>query len=119
RPYNFPLSPFLSPDTAMATFTPPSDHLRSPSPPSSTFLDPIRHWLDRIDVHSPRLAHLICQLIPCTCPFERKFALFGIFFHTPPLCELNPFYNEFVFLRFRALSYLSDVCGENVDKYIC
>jgi hypothetical protein len=45
--------------------------------------------------------------------------LFGTFFHVPPLCELNPFYNELVFLRFRALSYLSDVCGEDVTKYIC
>jgi hypothetical protein len=45
--------------------------------------------------------------------------VFGYGFHTPPLCELNPFYDEFVSLRFRALSYLADVCGENVDKYIC
>ncbi|MCU0543586.1 MAG: Mo-dependent nitrogenase C-terminal domain-containing protein [Oscillatoriaceae cyanobacterium Prado104] len=103
----------------MATFTPPSDHL-CPSPPRTRpLLDSIRHWIDGIEVRSSRLAHLICKLIPCTCPFERKFSLFGFNFHTPPLCEINPFYNEFVFLRFRALSYLSDVCGENVDKYIC
>lgn len=94
----------------MATFT-------SPLPPA--LLDPIRRWLDRLEVRSPRFAHLICQLIPCTCPFEHKFIVFGYNFHTPPLCELNPFYNEFVALRFRALSYLADVCGENVEKYIC
>ncbi|KAM3095659.1 Mo-dependent nitrogenase C-terminal domain-containing protein [Phormidesmis sp. 146-12] len=103
----------------MATFTPPSDHLCPSSPPPTALLAPIRRWIDRIEIHTPRQAHWICKLIPCTCPFEREFTLFGHFFHTPPLCELNPFYNEFVFLRFRALSYLSDVCGEDVEKYIC
>jgi hypothetical protein len=101
----------------MATLTPAKQS--TPTLPRSDRLTPIRHWIDRIDVRSPRLAHLICTLIPCTCPFEHKVTLFGYGFHTPPLCELNPFYNEFVFLRFRALSYLSDVCGENVEKYIC
>jgi len=101
----------------MATLTPPNQPTSALS--RTDLLTPIRHWIDRIDVRSPRLAHLICKLIPCTCPFEHKFTLFGYGFHTPPLCELNPFYNEFVFLRFRALSYLSDVCGENVEKYIC
>jgi len=85
----------------------------------SNVLTPIRHWIDRIEIRSAWFAHLICKLIPCTCPFEHKFTLFGYSFHTPPLCELNPFYNEFVFLRFRALSYLSDVCGQDVSKYIC
>lgn len=94
----------------MATLSPAS-------PPMTTILDPIRHWIDRIEIRSSRLAHLICTLIPCSCPFERQFTLFGHGFHTPPLCELNPFYNEFVALRFRALSYLADVCGENIDKY--
>jgi hypothetical protein len=90
-----------------------------PLRPRPDRLRPIRHWLDQIEIHSPRLAHLICRLIPCTCPFEHRFSLFGYGFHTPPLCELNPFYNEFVSLRFRALSYLTDVCGEDVAKYIC
>lgn len=101
----------------MTTSTP-----RHSSPPSlsrADLLNPVRRWIDRLDVRSPRLAHLICKLIPCTCPFEHKFTLFGYGFHTPPLCELNPFYNEFVALRFRALNYLSEVCGEDVAKYVC
>lgn len=85
----------------------------------SPILTPIRHRIDRIEVNSPQFAQLICKLIPCTCPFEQQFTVFGFFFHTPPLCELNPFYNEFVALRFRALSYLSDVCGEDISSYIC
>jgi hypothetical protein len=40
-------------------------------------------------------------------------------FHIPPMCKLNPFYNEFVSLRLRALAYLSDDCGEDVTQYIC
>lgn len=98
----------------MAT-TPPQSTSQLPRP---DLLAPIRRWIDRIEIRSPRLAHLICKLIPCTCPFEHQFSIFGHFFHTPPLCELNPFYNEFVFLRFRALNYLADR-GENVEKYIC
>lgn len=101
----------------MTTLTPPK---HPPSPlPRAGILTPIRHWFDRINVQFPRRAHLICKLIPCSCPFEQKFTVFGYGFHTPPLCELNPFYNEFVALRFRALSYLSDVCGEDVEQYIC
>ncbi|NJK53373.1 MAG: nitrogenase [Leptolyngbyaceae cyanobacterium SU_3_3] len=97
--------------------TTPSPDLRSP--PAADSLAPIRRWLDRIEFRTPRQAHRICKLIPCTCPFERKFTLFGHFFHTPPLCEFNPFYNEFVALRLRALTYLADVCGEDVEHYIC
>ncbi|NJO78743.1 MAG: nitrogenase [Cyanobacteria bacterium RM1_2_2] len=87
--------------------------------PTFDLLFPFRRWIDQIDVGSDRLAHLICRLIPCTCPFERDISLFGKKLHIPPLCKLNPLYNEFILLRLRALSYLSDVCGEDVTKYIC
>lgn len=83
-------------------------------------LFPLRRWLDNQEVNDRLIAHLICRIIPCSCPFERKITVLG---HTilqiPPLCKLNPFYHEFVLLRLKALSYLSDVCGENVDHYIC
>lgn len=36
----------------------------------------------------------------------------------PPLCQLNPFYEEVVMLRFRALTYLSDVCQEDISQYV-
>jgi hypothetical protein len=38
-------------------------------------------------------------------------------FHIPPLCKLNPLYEEVVSLRFRALCYLADECGEDVTPY--
>lgn len=82
-------------------------------------LEPLRQMVDNFQVKNYRLAHLICQIIPCCCPFERNITLFGRTFHIPALCKLNPLYDNFVGLRFRALSYLSDECGEDVTKYIC
>jgi hypothetical protein len=98
----------------MATLSHPNNH-----PHFSDLLAPLRHWLDDIEVNNDRLAHLICRLIPCTCPFERTLTIGDISFHIPPLCKLNPFYNEFVALRLRALTYLSDIKGEDVTQYIC
>jgi hypothetical protein len=88
--------------------------------PQSGFdpLLPIRHWLDNIQVESPELAHRICRLIPAQCPFERTVKLFGrTVLRIPPLCKLNPVYDEVVALRFRALCYLADVCGEDISQY--
>jgi Mo-dependent nitrogenase C-terminus len=87
-------------------------------PQGQDILRPLRQWLDNIEVKSPELAHRLCKLIPSQCPFERTVSLFGRkLFHIPPLCKLNPFYDEFVGLRFRALCYLVDVCGEDVSQY--
>ncbi len=100
-----------------------SQHYHLPVPPVKPNFDllyPLRHWLNGLDINNAQIAHFICFLIPCTCPFERTIALFGHpLFHIPPLCKLNPLYDEFVSLRFRALSYLADVCGEDVTQYIC
>lgn len=81
-------------------------------------LKPLRQWLDHLQVNDRQLAHRLCQLIPAQCPFERDIQLFGkTLFHIPPLCKLNPLYDELVYLRFRALSYLADDCGEDVSAY--
>ena len=83
-------------------------------------LRPMRNWIDSITVRNSRFAHFICRLIPCKCPFEQDVILFGRkLFHIPPLCKLNPLYNELVGLRFRALAYLSDICEVDVTQYIC
>lgn len=90
------------------------------SSPKAAFdiLQPMRRWLDQIEVHNPKLAHRLCKLIPSQCPFERDVKLFGYtLFHIPPLCKLNPLYEEVVGLRFRALCYLADECGEDVTSY--
>lgn len=81
-------------------------------------LKPLQEWLDHFEVHDPRLARFLCKLIPPQCPFERDVKLFGHkVVHIPPMCKINPLYEQLVGLRFRALSYLADDCGEDVSKY--
>ncbi len=81
-------------------------------------LHPVRKWLENVEIHSPKLAHLLCRAIPAQCPFERDIKLFGRrLFHIPPMCKLNPVYEQVVTLRFKALCYLADECGEDVTAY--
>lgn len=93
--------------------------LRHPSAKLSfNILRSLRQWLNQIEVSNPKLAHRLCKLIPAQCPFERDVKFFGhTLFHIPPLCKLNPVYEEVVVLRFRALCYLADECGEDVTPY--
>lgn len=108
-------TPSLKPKTQPAQ-PPASSH--SPIPTRFDLLKPLRNWLDRVDVHDTKFAHRLCRFIPAQCPFERDVALFGhTFFHIPPMCKLNPLYDEVVALRFRALCYLADQCGEDVSIY--
>lgn len=80
-------------------------------------LRPLRQWIDQLEIQSPDMARLICQVIPSRCPFERTLKVFGrTILRIPPLCKLNPLYEELVGLRFRALCYLADVCGEDVSN---
>jgi hypothetical protein len=86
--------------------------------PQRNLLSPIRQYLESIEVNNREFSHLLCKLIPAQCPFERDVVVFGRkLFHIPPMCKLNPFYEEVVGLRFKALCYLADVCGEDVSTY--
>lgn len=79
----------------------------------------VRQKLDSIDVKNPRLARLLCRVIPTQCPFARDVQAFGrTLFRIPPMCQLNPLYNELIGLRFRALCYLADECDEDVTPYL-
>jgi hypothetical protein len=92
----------------------------NPLQPKKTLdlLQPLRQWLDNVEVRNPKLAHRLCKLIPAQCPFERDVKLLGhTLFHIPPMCKLNPLYEEVVALRFRALCYLADECGEDIAAY--
>lgn len=81
-------------------------------------LSPVKHWLDALEIHDPKVAHTLCKLIPPQCPFERDITIFGRkIVHIPPMCKLNPLYEQFVGLRFRALCYLADECHEDIAKY--
>jgi len=86
---------------------------------SADLLDPLKNWLDDMKIEDPRLARFICKMVPSQCPFERDIVLFGRkIVHIPPLCKLNPLYEQLVGLRFRSLSYLADDCQEDVSEYI-
>lgn len=86
--------------------------------PRCDIFKPLRVWVNNIEVHDSKFAHRICKLIPAQCPFERDVNLFGrTLFHIPPMCKLNPLYEEVVGLRFRALCYLADECGEDISQY--
>lgn len=89
-----------------------------PKRPKIDLFSPLRNWLDSIEVKNPTFAHRLCKSIPNQCPFERQIELFGrTILSIPPMCKLNPLYNEVIGLRFRAICYLADVCGEDVSSY--
>lgn len=82
-------------------------------------LQPVKKWLDGMDIEDPRVARFICKMVPSQCPFERDVVLFGKkIVHIPPMCKLNPLYEQLVGLRFRSLSFLADECEEDVTPYI-
>ncbi len=82
-------------------------------------LHPVKEWLDQMEVKDPRLARFLCKMIPGQCPFERDITLFGHkIVHIPPMCKLNPLYEQLVGLRFKSLSYLADECHEDITEFI-
>lgn len=86
---------------------------------SIQLLAPVQHWLDGLEIHDPRIARFLCKMIPPQCPFERDIELFDHkVVHIPSMCKLNPLYDQMIGLRFRALSYLADVCKEDVTPYV-
>jgi Mo-dependent nitrogenase C-terminus len=90
----------------------------APAKPAIDLLSPLRQWLDNIEVKEAGFARFLCKQIPSQCPFERRVQFKGFtVLYIPPLCKLNPVYNEVVALRFRALCYLADVCGEDISSY--
>lgn len=83
-----------------------------------SWLQPLRNWLDNLQIRDRQTAHFISRLIPAQCPFERDIIVLGRKVgHIPPLCKLNPLYEQLVGLRFRSLCYLADQCGEDISAY--
>jgi hypothetical protein len=81
-------------------------------------LYPLKQWLDSTEIKSQKLARFLCKYIPSQCPFEREVKVGDrTLFYIPPLCKLNPLYEQVVGIRFRALCYLADECGEDVSPY--
>ena len=74
--------------------------------------------LENIEVKKEQTARHIVKLIPAQCPFAREVRIFKkVVFRIPPLCKLNPCYEQLIGLRFRALCFLADCCGEDITPY--
>jgi tellurite resistance protein len=72
-------------------------------------LDGVRRFLDGIEPSDPEVARFLVRLIPAQCPFERDVKLFGWkVVHIPPMCKINPLYEQLVALRFRCLCRLEE-----------
>lgn len=89
-------------------------------PQQNTFnpIAPLQQWLDGMEIKQEQTARRIVKLIPAQCPFARDIKIFGrVILRIPPLCKLNPVYEQLIGLRFRALCFLADCCGEDITPY--
>jgi len=85
---------------------------------NSNVLDPLKAWLDGLDIKDSKIARFLCKAIPAQCPFERDVFLFGRkIAHIPAMCQINPLYDQLVDLRFRSLTFLADECGEDISEF--
>ncbi|MBL1208857.1 Mo-dependent nitrogenase C-terminal domain-containing protein [Geminocystis sp. GBBB08] len=87
---------------------------------NKTFLSPlkiIKIKLEKLEIKEKETAKKIVRLIPNQCPFAKEIRLFNLYLgKIPPLCKLNPFYEDLMILRFRALSFLCEI-GEDITPY--
>ncbi len=97
------------------------NHLTSVQNHNSKFINPLsflQQWLDRLKIEEETTARRIVKLIPAQCPFAREIEVFGkIILRIPPLCKLNPLYEQLIGLQFRALCFLAEHCGEDITPY--
>ncbi|MBP0009218.1 MULTISPECIES: Mo-dependent nitrogenase C-terminal domain-containing protein [unclassified Roseofilum] len=94
-------------------------HITFSSPIHWDLFYPIRQRLNSLEIKRPEIARLIVKLIPAQCPFARDIKLFGrTIIRIPPMCKLNPLYDELMNLRFRCLCFLADECGEDIEAYL-
>jgi len=77
----------------------------------------IKKRIENLEINHKETAKKIVSLIPNQCPFAREIRFFNLLIiKIPPLCKLNPLYNDLMMLRFRALSFLCEV-GEDISHY--
>lgn len=72
-------------------------------------LNRIKQLLDGVQVRNEAQANLLCNLIPSACPFARTLHMGKLKLVIPPLCKVNPFYDDLMLLRFKAQCYLAQV----------
>ena len=75
---------------------------------SDSTMERLRSWLDAQAPSDPAVARLLVKLIPAQCPFERDVVVLGRrLVHIPPMCRINPLYDQLMALRFRCLCLLA------------
>jgi len=73
-----------------------------------SLLQGLQDYLNQMEINNPKIAEIICKLVPSSCPFARTIRLFGkTLLVIPPLCHFNSLYGELMMLRLRALNFLS------------
>jgi hypothetical protein len=81
-------------------------------------LKSLQQRIESFEIDEEQLARRIVKLIPASCPFAREVRVFGqVILRIPALCKLNPLYEQLMALRFRAMSFLADNCGEDITSY--
>ena len=70
-------------------------------------LDPLKHWLNGLDLGDERISSFIAHLIPFPYPFGRNINLFARkLVQIPPMSKINALFDQLVSLRFRCLGHL-------------
>ncbi|NHC35257.1 Mo-dependent nitrogenase C-terminal domain-containing protein [Scytonema millei] len=82
-----------------------------------SLIQPTQQRLESIEIRRPKTARFVCRVIPASCPFERDIRFFDrSLLHVPPLCKLNPFYEQLVLLRMKSLTYLAQACSQGMKN---
>lgn len=77
----------------------------------------IKNKLESWEIKEKEVAQKIVALIPSQCPFAKDiYWCDRKVFTIPPLCKINPFYEDLMMLRFKALCFLSEI-GEDITPY--
>ncbi|MEB3319226.1 MAG: Mo-dependent nitrogenase C-terminal domain-containing protein [Cyanobacteriota bacterium] len=83
---------------------------------SAGLLDQLKAWLAGLVPSEPAVARFLVRLIPDQCPFERDVRLFGHkLVHIPPMCKINPLYDQLIALRLRCLTVLAERQAEGAS----
>jgi len=69
----------------------------------------VRHWLDALEVREPRVARLLCKLIPAQCPFERDIKLFGKSLSYATVVQAQPALRTISWPTLRSMCYLEGI----------
>jgi len=71
-------------------------------------------WFDALELHDPKVAQLLCKLIPARCPLrEKSSSLTTLYFIFHPCASWTLSTSKWLAYASR-LSYLADECGEDV-----